>query len=318
LIYIGVDLGGTKIKVGIVNEEGQILSSGLIDTDPSHDDKIIMRDMTNEIERLIKQEGLQTQDIKSIGIGVPGIVDYNKGSIIYCTNLSWYNVEAVSYLKEHFKIPVYIENDATVAAYAESLFGSTKEAKDSVFLTIGTGIGGGIIINKQIIRGAHGAGSEIGHMVIGENFYDCNCGRNGCFETLASATAMIKYALHKMDTDYPDSSLKKILAVNGQLEAKDIFDQSELGDALAIETVHRTAKYMAIGIANIYNILDPEIIAIGGGVSKAGDSFFDMIRSKVKKMTLISNGSIDYGKIVRAKLGNDAGIVGAAFLSKQA
>jgi glucokinase len=317
-MYIGVDLGGTKIKIGIVNEEGQIIGSGIIDTDPSHNDKIIMRDMTEEISRLIKQEGLQIQDIKSIGIGVPGLVDYNKGSIIYCTNLSWYNVEAVSYLREHFNIPVYIENDATVAAYAESLFGSTKEAKDSVFLTIGTGIGGGIIINKQIIRGAHGAGSEIGHMVIGENFYDCNCGRNGCFETLASATAMIKYALHKMNTDYPNSSLRSIFERNGQLEAKDIFDQAERRDELAVETVHRTARYMAIGIANIYNILDPEIIAIGGGVSKAGDSFFDLIRSKVKTMTLVDSENINYGRIVRAELGNDAGIVGAAFLSKQA
>jgi glucokinase len=316
-MYIGVDLGGTKIKIGMVNEGGKIVSSGIIDTDPSHDDKIIMKDMTAEIDRLIKQEGLQVKDIKSIGIGVPGLVDYEKGNIIYCTNLSWYNIEAVSYLKEHFKIPVYIENDATVAAYAESLFGSTKGARDSVFLTIGTGIGGGIIINKQIIRGAHGAGSEIGHMVIGENFYDCNCGRNGCFETLASATAMIKYALHKMNADYPDSSLKKIFIEAGNLEAKDIFDQAVQGDELAVETVNRTAKYMAIGIANIYNILDPEIIAIGGGVSKAGDSFFDLIRNNVKKMTLVDSESIDYGKIVRAELGNDAGIIGAAFLSKQ-
>ncbi|OGO77330.1 MAG: glucokinase [Clostridiales bacterium GWB2_37_7] len=317
-MYIGVDLGGTKIKIGMVDEEGQIVSSGLIDTDPSHDDKVIMKDMTVEIERLIKQEGMQLQDIKSIGIGVPGLVDYQKGSIIYCTNLSWYNVEAVNYLKEHFKIPVYIENDATVAAYAESLFGSTKEAKDSVFLTIGTGIGGGIIINKQIIRGAHGAGSEIGHTVIGENFYDCNCGRNGCFETLASATAMIKYALHKMNTNAEVSSLQRAYIEKGQLEAKDIFDHAAMGDALSIETVDRTAKYLAIGIANIYNILDPEIIAIGGGVSKAGDSFFDLVRSKVKKMTLVDSDNIKYGEIVRAELGNDAGIIGAAFLSKQA
>lgn len=317
-MYIGVDLGGTKIKIGMVNEEGKIVRSGIIDTDPSHDDKIIMRDMTVEIERLIATEGLQVKDIKSIGIGVPGLVDYKKGSIIYCTNLSWYNVEAVNYLKEHFSVPVYIENDATVAAYAESLFGSTKEARDSVFLTIGTGIGGGIIINKEIIRGAHGAGSEIGHTVIGENFYDCNCGRNGCFETLASATAMIKYALHKMNSSDMVSSLQRIYIEKGQLEAKDIFEHADLGDALAMETVQRTAKYMAIGIANIYNMLDPEIVAIGGGVSKAGDSFFDLVRSKVKTMTLVDSDSIEYGKIVRAQLGNDAGIIGAAFLSKQA
>lgn len=315
-MYIGVDLGGTKIKIGLVNEEGQMVKSGSIATDPSHDYGIIMRDMTAEIERLITGEGLQIQDIQSIGIGVPGLVDYEKGMIIYCTNLSWYNVNAVSYLKEHFQVPVYIENDATAAGYAESLFGSTKEARDSIFLTIGTGIGGGIIINKQIIRGAHGAGSELGHMVIGENFYDCNCGRNGCFETLASATAMIKYATHRMKQEPGTSGLEKPYEQNGGLEAKDVFDQAALGDAIAAETVERTAKYMAIGIANIYNIFDPEIIAIGGGVSKAADSFFDLVRSYAKKMALVD--CIDYAKIVRAELGNDAGIIGAAFLSKQA
>ncbi|MDF2841247.1 MAG: glucokinase [Clostridia bacterium] len=123
--------------------------------------------------------------------------------------------------------------------------------------------------------------------MIGENFYDCNCGRNGCFETLASATAMIKYALHKMNTSDAVSSLQRIYIEKGQLEAKDIFDHAAMGDALAIETVNRTAKYLAIGIANIYNILDPEIIAIGGGVSKAGDSFFDLVRNMVGKMTIV-------------------------------
>lgn len=315
-MYIGVDLGGTTIKIGMVDETGHIVRSGMIDTDPSHDPKVILRDMTVEIERLIKEQGLQRQDVKSIGIGVPGLVDYEKGIVIYCTNLSWYNVDAVQYLREHFQLPVFIENDATAAAYAESLFGSTKDAKDSIFLTIGTGIGGGIIINRHIIRGAHGSGSELGHMVIGENFYDCNCGRNGCFETLASATAMVKYAMYRMDHGQAESGLKRILNEKGQLEAKDIFDQAAEGDALAVETVHRTAKYMAIGIANIYNIFDPEVIAIGGGVSKAGDSFFDMVRQMAKKMTLVD--CIEYGKIVRAELGNDAGIIGAAFLSRQA
>jgi glucokinase len=315
-MYIGVDLGGTKIKIGLVNEEGQMVKSGSIHTDPSHDYGVIMRDMTVEIERLIAAQGLQIRDILSIGIGVPGLVDYEKGIILYCTNLSWYHVNAVSYLKEHFNIPVYIENDATAAGYAESLFGSTREARDSVFLTIGTGIGGGIILNRQIIRGAHGAGSELGHMVIGQNFYDCNCGRNGCFETLASATAMVKYATHRMKQEGGTSALQALCHQKGGLEAKDVFDQAALGDAVAMETVDRTAKYMATGIANIYNIFDPEIIAIGGGVSKAGDSFFDRVRAYANKMHLVD--SIDYAKIVRAELGNDAGIIGAAFLSKQA
>jgi glucokinase len=315
-MYIGVDLGGTKTKIGIVDDKGQIICSGTIITDPSHDYKVIMKDIIAEIERLLKQQNLTAKAVQAIGIGVPGLVDYEKGRVIYCTNLSWYDVDAAFYLREHFNIPVYIENDATAAAYAESLFGSTKEARSSVFLTIGTGIGGGIIINKKIIRGAHGVGSEIGHMVIGENFYDCNCGRNGCFETLASASAMVRYALHQLDRHEINSSLQSIYREKGQLEAKDIFDHAASGDALASETVNRTAKYLAIGIANIYNFLDPEIIAIGGGVSKADDSFFRLVRNLVKKMTLVD--CIEYGRIVRAELGNDAGIIGAAFLSKQA
>lgn len=315
-MYIGVDLGGTKVKIGIVDDNGQIICSGTIITDPSHDYKLIMKDITWEIERLLEQKNLTAKALQAIGIGVPGLVDYKRGRVIYCTNLSWYDVDAASYLKEHFNIPVYIENDATAAAYAESLFGSTKEAESSVFLTIGTGIGGGIIINRQIIRGAHGAGSEIGHMVIGENFYDCNCGRKGCFETLASASAMVSYALHQMNTHAVYSSLQSIYEERGKLEAKDIFDHAAFGDALAVETVNRTAEYLAVGIANIYNILDPEIIAIGGGVSKADDSFFELVRNLVKKMTLVD--CIEYGRIVRAELGNDAGIIGTAFLSRQA
>lgn len=313
-MYIGIDLGGTKTKLGLVNEMGSIVCSSSITTNPTHDFEIVMKDMTIEIERLLKQENLLLQDIKSIGIGVPGLVDYEKGTIIYCTNLSWYNKPAAEYLNKHFHIPVFIENDATVAAYAESLFGSTKTARDSVFLTIGTGIGGGIIIDNQIIRGAHGAGSEIGHIVIGENFYDCNCGRNGCLETFASATAMIKFAEHRLKESAGASALQEIRNKNGQLEAKDIFDQAALGDPIAVETVQRTAKYLAIGICNIYNILDPEIIAIGGGVSKAGDSFFDLVRSLTAKMRLVEH--INYAAIVRAELGNDAGLIGAAFLGK--
>lgn len=315
-MYIGVDLGGTKIKIGLVDEKGNIVCNSTIDTDPSHNYETIMKDMTEEIERLLAKQGILPRQLKSIGIGVPGLVDYEKGAIIYCTNLSWYNLNAADYLEEHFKVPVYIENDATIAAYAESLFGSTKKAKDSVFLTIGTGIGGGIIVDKHIIRGSHGAGSELGHMVIGENFYDCNCGKNGCFETFASATAMVKYALHQMNEKNRISSLKSILETNGQLEAKDIFDQAAVGDEVSVETVNRTAKYLAIGIANVYNILDPEVIAIGGGVSKASESFFDQVRQLAGKMTLVD--CIEYGKIVKAELGNDAGIIGAAFLGKQA
>lgn len=312
-MFIGIDLGGTKTKIGIVNVEGLITSSISIDTEASQGFETVMNNIKAAITGLLKENKLSIGDIASIGMGVPGLIDYEKGEIIYCTNLSWYNVDASGYLRKHFDIPVYLENDATVAAYAESLFGSTKEAASSVFLTLGTGIGGGIIIDNKIIRGSHGAASEIGHMVIGENFYDCNCGRNGCFETFASATAMIRYATHRLENPKIESSLRKKA---DKLEAKDIFDQASEGDKLAQEIVNRTAKYLAIGIVNIYNILDPELIAIGGGVSKAGKEFFDLVSSIAGAMTLSKH--VKYARIVPAELGNDAGIVGAAFLGMQA
>lgn len=316
-MHIGIDLGGTKIKIGLVNEKGCITDSISINTAASHEYETIMGDMKVAISGLLKQNSLESEDIDSIGIGVPGLVDYEKGKVIYCANLSWYDVDVSGCLEKYFNVPVYLENDATAAAYAESLFGSTKNVNSSVFLTIGTGIGGGIIINNQIIRGGHGAASEIGHMVVGENFYDCNCGRNGCFETFASATAMIKYAQHRLENPDTVSSLRDIIAQKqGGLEAKDIFDQATAGDMLAEEVVQRTAKYLAIGIANIYNILDPEIIAIGGGVSKAGKQFFDLVGAMAEKMTLSKH--VKYAKIVTAELGNDAGIIGTAFLGKQA
>lgn len=316
-MHVGIDLGGTKIKIGLVNEEGCITDSISINTAASHDYETIMGDMKNAITELLNKNSLVEGGIQSIGIGVPGLVDYEKGKVIYCANLSWYDVDVSGYLGKYFNVPVYLENDATAAAYAESLFGSTKNVSSSVFLTIGTGIGGGIIIDNKIIRGGHGAASEIGHMVVGENFYNCNCGRNGCFETFASATAMVKYALHRLENLDTVSTLRDIAKQKADgIEAKDIFDQAAAGDKLAHEVVQRTAKYLAIGIANIYNILDPEIIAIGGGVSKAGKQFFDMVSDLAEKMTLSKH--VKYANIVTAELGNDAGIIGAAFLGRQA
>lgn len=316
-MHIGIDLGGTKVKIGLVNDKGVITGSTSIDTAASHDFQTIMEDIKAAIIELLKHNNLEINEIDSIGMGVPGLVDYEKGKVIVCANLSWYDVDVSGYLGKHFNVPVYLENDATAAAYAESLFGSTKGVSSSVFLTIGTGIGGGIIINNQIIRGGHGAASEIGHMVIGENFYDCNCGRNGCFETFASATAMIRYAQHRLENQDIASSLRDVVNRNGgSLEAKDIFDEAVAGDKLANEIVDRTAKYLAIGIANIYNILDPELIAIGGGVSKAGKYFFDKVSAFAEGMKLSKH--VKYAQIVTAELGNDAGIIGAAFLGKQA
>lgn len=312
-MFVGIDLGGTTIKAGLVDREGRILIQSSIETKVGRDHNLIIDDMKKQIEGLLQANGSSLGDIESIGIGAPGLMNYKTGYVIYCTNLFWNNVPLGVELKKYFGKPVYLENDATVAGLAESLFGSTKGVDNSVFLTIGTGIGSGIIVNSKVYSGSHFAGSEIGHMIVGENFYDCNCGNNGCLETFASATAMIRYAAHRLGQNGINSSIiDKAAGKMENINAKIIFDAAKEGDQLAVETVDRMIKYLSIGIINIFNILDPDILAIGGGVSKAGDYLVDRLKSKVEGMFFTPN--VKYGKIVLAQLGNEAGILGAAFL----
>lgn len=314
-MLVGIDLGGTTVKAGLVDREGRILSQSSIDTKVGRDYRLIIEDMKKQIEKLLCDYGIGIDDIESIGIGAPGLMNYKTGYVIYCTNLFWENIPLGVMLQEHFKKPVYMENDATVAGLAESLFGSTRNVPNSVFITIGTGIGGGIIINNRIYSGSHFAGSEIGHMIVGDNFYRCNCGNNGCLETFASATAMIKYAIHRLEKDKVKSTITD--KAGGKLEninAKLIFEAAREDDPLGRETVDRMIRYLSIGIINVCNILDPDIIAIGGGVSKAGDYLINRLKTEVGKMFFTPN--IKYGKIVQAQLGNEAGILGAAFLGE--
>lgn len=312
-MLVGIDLGGTTVKAGLVDRKGRILAQSSINTGVGRDYRLIIKDMEQQIEKLLEDYGSSIEEVESIGIGAPGLMNYKSGNVIYCTNLFWNNVPLGTELSEYFNKPVFLENDATVAGLAESLFGSTKNVPNSVFLTLGTGIGSGIIINHKVYSGSHFAGSEIGHMIVGDNFYTCNCGNNGCLETFASATAMIKYASHRLIEDKVESSiLDKASGKPENINAKIIFDAAKEGDRLGIETVDRMVKYLSIGLINIYNILDPDIIAIGGGVSKAGDYLIQRLKEEVSKRFFTPN--IKYGDIVLAQLGNEAGILGAAFL----
>lgn len=314
-MLIGVDLGGTNIKVGIVNQGGQILFQNSRTTNPSRLYRLIIQDIIEQIEEGMIQVGKTVKEIKSIGIGIPGIAELQTGNVIYCTNLSWYNVPIGEMIRKHFDKPVFIENDATVAALAESISGSTKGVPNSVFLTLGTGVGGGIIINHKVYSGSHGAGSEIGHMIVGENFYECNCGRNGCLETFVSATAMIRYAQKHIQEGVTDTEILNMAeGIIENITAKMIFDSAQKGDLLAKKVVERMIKYLSIGIANIHNMLDPDRVTIGGGVSKAGNALLEPLREAVSKQSFCKG--VKYGDITLAQLGNDAGIIGAAFLGE--
>lgn len=309
-------MGGTNIKAGIVDMSGRIIARNAMPTGAGRDYQLIIDDMAAQVKALLDESGVSLEEVDSIGIGVPGTVDYRTGKVIYCTNLFWNEVPLGEKFRAIFNKPIYAENDATVAGLGESLFGSTKGVRNSVFLTLGTGVGGGIIINNRVYSGSHGAGSEIGHMIMGENFYDCNCGNNGCLETFASATAMIKYVQKRIAEDCTTTSI--LSEADGKPEninAKMIFDAAQTGDAIALETVDRMVKYLAAGIISIYNVLDPERIAIGGGVSLAGQYLLDKLKHKVNSMTMVKK--IHYGDIVLAELGNEAGIIGAAHLGRQ-
>lgn len=310
-MYIGVDLGGTNIVVGLVDEQCNVISTKSRETNSFRGKDPIIKDIIEMIEE-IKSESIE--DIKAIGVGIPGFAD-KAGNVKAIINLKWKNVNLSEILEEKFKIPVAIDNDATVAGVAEFEAGAMRGYYNGVLLTLGTGIGAGIIINGQVFNGSHAIGSEIGHMVIGENFYTCNCGRNGCFETFASSTGIIKYA-EKLLKEGENSKVINNY-INGdysKLNAKIIIDAAKEGDSLGLKVFNRAIKYLAIGILNIMNIIDPEVIAFGGGVSNAGEFLLEALRVEVERTRYNKDFPVPEFKIAHFK--NDAGIIGAAMIGK--
>ena len=310
---IGVDIGGTGIKIGVVDYKGNIVYRDQCSTDVEGGFDKIISDIDKVIRNIIKSNSIEISQIKTIGFGLPGYVDKNGKA--NCVNLNWKKVEFIGALKKTFpEFNILAENDATVAGLAESEFGSSKNSTSSVLITLGTGVGGGIIINGRPFSGAHGVGSEIGHMIIGENFYDCNCGNNGCFETFCSATAIIKYAQKLLSEDNAPASVILDMC-NGdlsQIDAKIVFDAYRQDDEVAKKVIARFKKYLAIGIANLVNTIDPEVVAIGGGLSKSSDIILDGLKDMVREH--ITYKEEEFADIVIATLGNDAGIIGASIL----
>ncbi|MFR3498376.1 MAG: ROK family protein, partial [Paraclostridium bifermentans] len=308
----GVDIGGTGVQAGVVDENGQILFRKECPTDVLSGFEKIMEDINQLVRTMLEENGIQISEIKSIGFGVPSFI--NKKGQVTCVNLGWKEEDFINTLKSKFpETNVYAENDATVAALAEAKAGSMKGCDVGVMYTLGTGVGGGIIINGKVFNGAHNMGSEIGHVILDTNYFDCNCGNNGCLETFCSATAIIKYA-KKLIEEGNDSKILELANNNIEnINAKNVFDAYRLNDKVAIETINRFKEYLAKAIAGMINTLDPEVISLGGGVSRAGDIILDGLDELVRKYIIYKNE--DFADIVIATLGADAGIVGAAFLS---
>ena len=311
--YVGIDLGGTNIVAGVVDENYNIISKASTKTNCPRPEKEIADDMAKMALQAVKNANLEISDIEWIGIGTPGIANSATGIIERANNLGFVNTPMVKYIKETIDKPVFIENDANAAAYGEFVAGAAKEARNAICVTLGTGVGAGIIIDGKIYSGSNYAGAEIGHTVIEVDGAECSCGRKGCFEAYSSATGLIRMSKEAMEKN-PDSIMNKMAQEKGgKVTARTSFDAMRAGDKSAKEVVDKYIKYLAAGIANTINIFQPDILCIGGGVCNEGDPLLLPVKALVENEDFAKN-SEKRTEIVIAKLGNDAGIIGAAFL----
>lgn len=308
-ICIGIDVGGTSVKIGLFEAAGQLMKKWEVRTRKEENGKYILGDVAASIKEVLSKEGISFNDIIGAGLGVPGPV-MPDGYVEVCVNLGWNDMNPQKELSNMLGgIKVKSANDANVAALGEMWQGGGKGYSDIVMVTLGTGVGGGVIIGEKIIAGKHGLGGEIGHIhVRDEETEQCNCKGRGCLEQVASATGIAREARRKMASCDTPSSMRKS---GNNISAKEVFDAAKTGDSLAIEVVETISEYMGLVLAQIAMTIDPEMFVIGGGVSKAGTFLTDSISRYYEKYAVISENK---GGICLAKLGNDAGIYGAARL----
>lgn len=313
---IGIDLGGTNIVASVVDDDYNIIGTSKTPTNSPRSADEIFDDIADVCEEAVKTAGLTMEDIDSVGMGTPGTVNQD-GVIEFANNLAFNNVPARTMLAKRINKPeekVFIENDANCAALGEAYAGCGNGAKDFVAVTLGTGVGSGVIIGGKIVNGVNYAGGECGHMVVVVDGEQCSCGRKGCWEAYASATALIRQTKKAME-EYPDSLMHKLAKEEGKVSGRTAFDAMRLGDIAGIKVVDDYIKYVACGLINIVNALQPEIICIGGGICNEGETLMKPLRRFVQSERYSIHSKIQT-KIVKAELGNDAGVIGAALLGK--
>lgn len=309
MYYIGIDLGGTNIAAGIVDENRKIICNDSKPTLSTRHYSEIVKDMADLCNELIEKAGLTVSDISGIGIGSPGTIDNKNGVVVYANNLGWYDIPLAAELKKYIDVPINIENDANAAAYGE--FVECGGDVDSfVAITLGTGVGGGVIIDRKIYRGFNGAGGELGHTVLIHGGEPCTCGNDGCWEAYASVTALIRQTKAAI-ASHPESLMAKDEKVSGRTA----FNAAKAGDKAGLEVVDKYIEYVASGITNIINIFQPNILVIGGGISKEGDYLLNPIKEYAKKHSYCK--AVAQTDIRIASLMNDAGIIGAALACEQ-
>lgn len=305
---LGIDIGGTTVKLGLFNVKGELLHKWEIETRTIDNGKYILSDIAESIKTILKEKDISIDELLGAGVGVPGPVK-DDGTVLGCVNLGWPVFNVSKALEELLNIPIKVANDANIAALGEMYKGGGKGYNNMIMVTLGTGVGGGVIINNKVIAGHAGAGGEIGHINVNPHEKtSCNCGRKGCLEQYASATGIVKLAKGILEIEKNDSELRNI----ENITAKDVFDLAKTNDEIALKVIEKFSSILGRALSNIACICNPEVFVIGGGVSKAGDILLDNIKKYYLKNAFHATVNTEF-KL--ATLGNDAGIFGGAKLA---
>lgn len=313
MYYIGIDLGGTNIAAGLVNEKFEIVAKASIPTEVQDGVEAIVSRMAKAAQKVVEDFKITMEDVECIGIGTPGVVDNDKKEVAFAANLGFLHTPVVQMLEKLIpNKPIYIANDADAAAFGEYKAGAAQGIQNCMTITLGTGIGGGLIIDGKIFNGFNHAGGEFGHICIERNGRPCTCGRKGCWETYASVSGLIKTTAEYMEK-YPETIMNKMVDSVGHISGRTAFDAMRKGDKIAKEVVDEYIESVAVGLIDVINIVQPEVLCIGGGISREGDVLLLPIREIVEREMFARH--CDTKTEVRiAKLNNDAGIIGAALL----
>ncbi len=314
---IGIDLGGTNIAAAIVNEEFKIVKKKSVPTGAERETKYIMDDMAELCRSVCAEAGISFSDIDAIGIASPGVANHTDGIIEYANNLPFRRFHICRELSNRLGIDnIHVENDANAAAWGEAIAGAARGTQNSVMITLGTGVGGGVIIDGKVFSGFNYAGAELGHVVIEMGGRPCSCGRRGCWEAYSSATALIKMTNEKLaecEESGRHTLMTELVAEKGKVSGATAFKAFASGDEAAREVIDTYIRYLATGIVNMINIFQPEVLSIGGGISGEGQKLIDMMADLIREDQYGTDFVVNT-KVCIAELGNDAGIIGAAFL----
>lgn len=313
--YLGLDLGGTNMVAGVVDKEYNILSKKSIPTNAGRSVEEITRDMAEISKEAVQLAGLKLNNISSWGIGMPSYVNPVTNLLVHANNLGWKNLPIYDYLKKHISLPTYIANDANCATYGEVLAGSAKHYTDAIMLTLGTGVGGGIVMNKKIYSGFDNMGAELGHTKLVYGGIQCTCGQYGCLESYCSSTALIRETKKAIEDNRNTLILDLCENDTNKINGEMVFEASRQGDLLATKITEDYISLLAAGISTFITIFRPQVIILGGGIAHAGELLLEPLNKKLFTSTFAAE-EIGIPKVIKAKLGNDAGIIGAAFLEK--